>query len=115
MSSNINIKRGIFQGDSLLPILFCISFITLSLELNSSGYRYKIVTEQVTYLFYMNDLNLYPKDDRELEELLRIVKGFSDGIGMEFGKNKCSKASFKRGKLENSDHIRLDEETACTT
>ena len=38
MSDNINIKRGIFQGDSLSPLLFCISLIPLSLELNSSGY-----------------------------------------------------------------------------
>ena len=34
MSDNINIKRGIFQGDSLSPLLFCISLIPLSLELN---------------------------------------------------------------------------------
>ena len=30
---------------------------------------------------------------------------------MEFGLSKCAKATFKRGKLENSDHVWLDEET----
>ena len=30
---------------------------------------------------------------------------------MEFGLSKCVKATFKRGKLEKSDHVRLDEET----
>ena len=44
------------------------------------------------------------KIDSELEGLLRIVKGFSDDIGIEFGLSK-------RGKLEKSDHVRLDEET----
>ena len=111
MSDNINIKRGIFQGDSLSPLLFCISLIPLSLELNSLGYGYKIRTERITHLFYMDDLKLYAKDDSELEGLLRIVKGFSDDIGMEFGLSKCAKATFKRGKLEKSDHVRLDEET----
>ena len=62
-------------------------------------------------MFYMDDLKLYAKDDNELEGLLRIVKGFSDDIGMEFGLSKCAKATFKRGKLEESDHVRLDEET----
>ena len=62
-------------------------------------------------MFYMDDLKLYAKDDNELEGLLRIVKGFSDDIGMEFGLSKCAKATFKRGKLEKSGHIRLDEET----
>ena len=59
----------------------------------------------------MDDLKPSSKDDSELEGLLRIVKGFSDDIGMEFGLSKCAKATFKRGKLENSNHVWLDEET----
>ena len=42
---------------------------------------------------------------------MRIVKGFSGNIGIEFGLSKCAEATFKRGKLEKSGHIRLDEET----
>ena len=57
----------------------------------------------------MDDLKLYAKD--ELEGLLRIVKGSSDDTGMQFGLHKCAKATFKRGKLEKSDHVLLDEET----
>ena len=38
------------------------------------------------------------------------MKGFSDDIGMEFRFSKCAKATFKRGKLEKSDHFRLREE-----
>ena len=56
-------------------------------------------------------MKLYGKDDSELEELLRIVNGFSYDIGMECGLSKCALATFKRGKLEKSDHDRLDEET----
>ena len=66
MSDNINIKRGIFQRDSLSPLLFSISLIPLSLELNSSGYGYKIGTEQITHLFYMDNLKLCAKDECEI-------------------------------------------------
>ena len=59
----------------------------------------------------MDNLRLYAKDDSELEGLLRMVKGFSHDIGIEFRLSKCAKATFKRGKLEKSDHVRLDEET----
>ena len=104
MSYNINIKRTIFQRDYLSPLLSCISLIPFSLELNFSGYGYKIGNEWFTHLLYMDDLNLYAKDDSELERLLRIVKGFSGNIGMEFGLGKCAKATFKKGKLEKSDH-----------
>ena len=111
MSDNINIKRGIFQGDSLSPLLFCISLIALSFELLSLEYGYKIRTERITHLFYMDDLKLYAKDDNELEGLLRIVKGFSDDIGMDFGLSKYAEVTFKRGKLQKSDHVWLNEET----
>ena len=30
---------------------------------------------------------------------------------MEFGLSKCAKATFKRGKLQKSDYVQLDEET----
>ena len=80
------------------------------MKLNFSGYGYKIGTEGITHLFYKDDLKLYAKNDSELEGLLGIIKGFSD-IGMEFGLSTCAKATFKRGKLEKSDHVRLDEET----
>ena len=95
MSDNINIKRGIFQGDSLSPLLFCISLIPLSLGLGSSGYGYKIKTERITHLFYMDDLKLYTKDYSELEGLLKIVKGFSDDVGMEIGLSKWAKTTFR--------------------
>ena len=59
----------------------------------------------------MDDLKLYLKDDSELEGLLRIVKGFSDDVGMEFELSKCAKTTFNRVTLEKFDHVRLDEET----
>jgi len=59
----------------------------------------------------MDDLKLYGKDDNQIEGLLKIVKGFSDDIGMEFGLDKCAKATFKRGKLEKTNNVILDEKT----
>ena len=40
--------------------------------------------------------------------LLKIVKGFSDDIRMDFGLDKCAKATFKRGKLAKTENIELD-------
>ena len=75
------------------------------MELNSSSYEYKIGTERITHLLYMDDLKLYAKDDSELEELLRIVKGFSYDIGIEFGFSKCAQTAFKKGRLEKPGHV----------
>ena len=48
---------------------------------------------------------LYAKDDSELEKLSKIVRRFSDDIGMKFELGTCAVATFKRGKLEKSDHV----------
>ena len=40
------------------------------------------------------------------------MKQFSDDIGMEFGLEKCAKASFKKGQLVSTGNIIIDEYTA---
>ena len=44
-------------------------------------------------LFYLDDLILYEKND---EELLSTAYIFSNDISMEFGLDKCAKATFIR-------------------
>ena len=43
---------------------------------------------------------------------LKIVKQFSDDIGMTFGLEKCAKASFKKGKLVSTGNIEINDDTA---
>ena len=43
--------------------------------------------------------------------LLTIVKTFSDDIKMEFGLDKCAKATFKRGRLTKTTNLHLDVDT----
>ena len=69
-----------------------------------------IKTQQITHLFYMDDLKLCEKDDSELEGLLRIVKGFSNDACMEFRLSKCTKAAFKRDELEKFDLVEEEAE-----
>ena len=104
---NINIKCGIFQGDSSSPLLFCLALVPLSYELNNTDCVYNIYEEKINHLFYMDDLKLYGKNDYELEGLLGTVKTFSDDIGITFGLDKCAKATFIRGKLKSTSSILL--------
>ena len=40
-----------------------------------------------------------------------MVKTFSDEIAMEFGLDKCAKATFKHGKIVKSTNIVLNDNT----
>ena len=51
------------------------------------------------------------KDDNDLKVLLQTVKKFSDDMDMSFGLGKCTKATFKRGKLTGTTSVELDRNT----
>ena len=94
-TDQIKIKRVIFQADSFSPLLLCLALVSLT----------------SVYLFYIDDLKLYSKKEQEQVGELKIVKQFSDDIGMEFGLEKCAKACLKKGKLTSAGNIVIDEDT----
>ena len=44
--------------------------------------------------------------------MLTVVKKLSDDIRMEFGLEKCAKATFKRGKLTKTSDLHIDTDTS---
>ena len=106
----IRIKRGIFQGDSLSPLLFTMSLNPLSKEIQKMRYGYQLDEQtKINHLFYVDDLKLYGTSDKQLTGLINTVKNVPDDIQMEFGLDKCAKASFKRGKKVSAEGIPLND------
>lgn len=110
----IPIRRGIFQGDCLSALWFCIAINSLSRLLNDSGYGFKIKKDrdemyQVNHLLYMDDLKLYASTKTHLNHLLTITKFFSDDIKMSFGIDKCKTITITRGKISPSAEPELFE------
>lgn len=107
-TSQVLIKRGIFQGDSLSPLWFCLALNILSKMLNRSSYGYSINSETlITHLFYMDDLKLYAKGKKQLEGLLELVRRYSEDIAMTLGLEKCATVNVKRGKMAVEDSVTL--------
>ena len=106
----ISIKRGIFQGNSLRPLLFTMSLNPLSWELQKTGYGYQLDKQtKINHFFYVDDLKLYGTSDSQLNKLISTVKKVSDDILIEFGLNKCAKATFKRDKKVSAEGILLND------
>ena len=61
---DININNGIFQGDSLSPILFCVILIPLSKRFNNTGCGHKAYDNTINHLVYTDDLKLFAKNDQ---------------------------------------------------
>ena len=93
-TESLRVKSGIFQGDSLSPLLFCISLIPLSIQPNNAGYGYQIGGESMNNLFSLEDLKFFARNVNELIGLLDTVKKFSGDIGIQFGLDTCAKVTY---------------------
>ena len=107
----VNVKRGIFQGDSLSPLIFVLTMVPLSLTLKKVNACYKWGKKEykLNHLLFMDDLKLYPKSEEQTNMLVRTVYVFSTDNGMEFGIKKCGILTMKRGKIVESERIKLPD------
>jgi hypothetical protein len=107
----VDIKRGIFQGDSLSPLLFVMVMIPLSMILkrdeSDKGIKLGNADRRVNHLLFMDDLKLYASDEDELESLVNVVDGYSRDIGMEFGMDKCAVLTMEKGKRVKREGMAL--------
>ena len=88
----VNIRRIIFQGGSLSPLLFVVFPLPLTHILRGAapGYHFSSNGQKVSHLLFMDDLKLYASNEKSLKSLIQIVRVFSNGIGMEFVVQKCA-------------------------
>ena len=107
----VNVKRGIFQGDSLSPMLFVLSMVPLSLILKKVNACYKWGKKEykLNHLLFMDDLKLHAKSEKQTNTLARTVYVFSTDIAMEFGIKKCGILTMKRCKIVKSEGIKLPD------
>ena len=68
----VEIKRGIFQGDSLSPLVYVLVLIPLSLILRKAkaGYEFSESKENINHLLFMDDLRLYSRSEKRLDSLV---------------------------------------------
>ena len=103
----VSIKRGIFQGDSLSPLIFILCIIPMTKILRNMRAGYMLGNVKVNHLLFMDDLKVFGKNEKEIDSLIKTVEVFSCDIGMEFGIKKCGVACVKRGKLSKAEGLRL--------
>ena len=109
----VNIRRGIFQGDSLSSLLFVVFLLPLTPILRDAapGYHFASNRQKVSHLLLMDDLKLYASNEKSLESLIQTLCVFGNDIGMEFGAEKCAVLTIKKGKMANGDGIALPNKT----
>ena len=71
---DIDVRRGMFQEDSLSRLLFVICLIPLTQILRKVESRYTLKNgEKLNHLLFMDDLRIFPKSEREVNGLVSTV------------------------------------------
>ena len=89
--AEVNIQRGIFQGDDQPQLLFVIAMMPLNYILRKCTAVLKISKsqEKINHLIYINDIKLFAKNERDLEILIQTMRIYNQDIGIKFGLEKC--------------------------
>ena len=104
---HVCIKRGLFQGDALSPLLFVMCLFPLTTLLRQLNKGFIIDGDVISHLMYLDDLKLYAKSVEDMATLVNTVRIFSTDIGMSFGFDKCATLSMIRGNVVCCDGIDL--------
>ena len=107
----VNIERGIFQGDFLSSLLFVITMFPLTSILRQANAGDLLSREdgKINHLLFMDDVKLYSKYEKDRDSLGRTISAFSSDIGMDFGISKCTVPVLKKRKVARSERVELPE------
>ena len=106
VKATLKYHRGLFQGDSLSPLLFCLCIAPLSCALNGlkTGFRSVEMGDTISHTLFMDDLKVYAASKKGLERTLSVVDRVSEAVGMQLGLQKCAVAHISKGRtIEGGD------------
>lgn len=94
ISDPLRIKRGILQGDTMSPYLFCIGLIPITFIINTEFPAIEISKRfqdpiNISHAFYMDDLVVYYQTNRK-SDVIKTVDEASRVAGLLLNFTKCA-------------------------
>ena len=108
---DVHIKSGLFQRESLSPLLFVIGMILLTLILKkiAACYEWGEKEFRINHLFLLDDLKLYAQNQDQIDLLIKTVRLFTKDVWMHFVLNNCGVLVMKRGEVVKLNSIALPD------
>ncbi len=104
-------QRGLLQGDSLSPLMFCLCIAPLSWALRRrAGVVSARLGIKITHTLFMDDLKVYASSEGSLRRTLRKVVRVSTAMGMQLNIKKCATASMVGGVPMHTGLLKISGE-----
>ena len=79
------------------------------------GYKLHKSQEKINHLMYMDDINLFAKNEKEFETLIQSARIYCQDVGMEFSIKKCAMLIMKSRKQQMTGGIELPNQERIRT
>ena len=89
----------------------------LNLKLRKFTGVYKLSKSQkkINHRMYMDGVKLFAQNEKDSGTLIHVVRIYSQDIGMEFSREKCTMLIMKRGKRYMTDKMELSYQEKIKT
>jgi hypothetical protein len=110
---SIQIKNGIFQGDSLCPVLFCLALNPISIMIQdwNDGYKIKKANLIFTHSMFIDDIKIYSTTQEKLNDVIHHVKQALLDIGLYINEKKSGTLIRHKGEIREEGTKLPDEST----
>lgn len=96
-------KRGVYQGDTMRPLLFILITPCIINELKTSESINRQCRGKHEVLAFMDDFKCHAPSEKGLREMTRILRAAAGELGLSLNLNKC-------GSYNREDHQRREVE-----
>ena len=69
----------------------------------TGGYKFTKSKKKENHLWSIDDIKIFARKKKELENLIQTVKIYSQDRGMEFGAEKCASSIMTKSKNETTE------------
>ena len=117
LSKEIAIERGIFQGDSVSPTLFCVCFSVMSYDIQDLELGYTLGVpdmrnggQMITHTLLMDDLKIYSTSYQLLEKVIKKIPHVMEATGLNLSLEKCAVLSTKAGRETSKNNLMISQD-----
>ena len=110
----VRILKGFLQGDSYLPVGFCLTEKPIAMLLDEpEGYKLGQLGRRCikrTYSLFINDVKVYQENHQKLEITNETIVKASMDTGACYGVKKCAEIVFRKGKMVKRERLPVLQE-----